>query len=257
MKLIRYIEGQSYLHKINPVIKAIGLLAVMIAVITSSSWLFIFFVFLVATLMMLGADIDVSIVGGLLKWLIAFSLFIILINYLFYKPYGSDISRFFYMSREGFYRGLFISLRIITVVFLSSMFVFTTDPTDFISALMQNIGLSPRIGFSILVALRTIPMFELDVERIKAAHRVRRYKPEGNLWNRLKFKILSVGLPLFVLAILRAERAAVAIAARGLSENRKRTFLRTWSVRMVDWIFLTVSFILSIVGVLTDIFEIT
>ena len=141
-------------------------------------------------------------------------------------------------------RGLLIGLRILAIVFLSAIFVFTTDPTDFVNSMMQNLHLSPRIGFSILVALRSIPLFEMDLERIKAAHHVRRFKPSGGFIARLKFNVLSIALPLFVLAIIRAERASIAMASRGLKQGIRRTYLKQWRVGLVDWIFLVVSVIL-------------
>ncbi len=255
MKFIRYVEGDTYLHNLNPISKAIGIFIIVISVVVSKDWLFISLVVTIAFLSILSAGVKFSDIKELIKWLIILVLVIILLNFLFYRPDVDykNYRRIFVLSEAGLYRGLFIGLRIVAVMFLSSVFVFSTDPSDFVSALMQNLKLSPRIGYSVMVALRTIPLFEMDFERIKVAHKIRLYKPEGSFWSKLRFSIVSVAIPLFVLAIIRAERASVAIAARGLRKETKRTFLRSWDFKFSDWIFLLVSLILSLTGLLAKI----
>ncbi len=250
MHIVRFIEGDSYLHRINPVAKIVSLFFLMLSVLLSKTWVYIMFVFVASLIALFSAGVNFAAVKKILKWLFIFVVAIVLLNYLFYQPptfawhQGLKGHRVIVCSHEGLMRGLFIGFRIVAIVFLSAIFVFTTDPTDFVNALMQNVGFSPRAGFSILVALRTIPLFELDLERIRAAHKVRLLKPHGDLLSKLKFKLISITLPLFVLAVVRAERASVAMVARGLRPGIKRTFLKKWTFRLGDWIFLAISVIL-------------
>lgn len=253
MRIINFIEGDSYLHRMNPVFKAVSLFFVMLSVMLSDFWLYPLLIFFLAIILIFSAGVSFVAVRKLIKWLFIFMVAIVILNYLFYQPGGFKPQRVIVCSPEGLIRGLLIGLRIFAVVFLSAVFVFTTDPTDFVNAMMQNLHLSPRVGFSILVALRSIPLFELDLERIRAAHRVRQFKPAGGLMSRLKFSALSVALPLFVLAIIRAERAAIAMASRGLRRGIQRTYLRRWRVRLIDWIFFAVSVILLTLSIFVAI----
>ena len=129
--------------------------------------------------------------------------------------------------------GLSYSGRFLAIVFMSYLFVLTTDPSDLAYALM-NFGLPYRFGFMLVTALRLAPVMEdegLTIYRAQLARGIR-----YDVANPKKFLLLvqQFMLPLLISAIRRADKLVFSMEGRGFGAHTKRTFRKRPSMTNND-----------------------
>ncbi|GGA08270.1 hypothetical protein GCM10008018_62440 [Paenibacillus marchantiophytorum] len=147
--------------------------------------------------------------------------------------------------RAGVIYGAATALRLYAIYSVTLMFVMTTDPADFIRAMIQQWKLQDRFGYATLAVFRFIPDLRRELEAVRAAHFVRGMggtKRKGSLVERLRRYMV----PLLAAAIRRAERTSYAMDARGIGSRRVRTYYRQFSFRARDWFFLAAYWLISL-----------
>lgn len=124
-------------------------------------------------------------------------------------------------ASEAFSAGLVLFLRAIACGMVSAVFALTTDAGQLIKALMVEWRLSPRVGYSLFSVLQLVPDLASEAQQIRLARAMKRGKPP----RRVPGPAETVGLliPLLAYAIRRANRAAIAMEARGLATDVPRT----------------------------------
>lgn len=125
-----------------------------------------------------------------------------------------------------------LSLRAFALITISIGYLLVTDPRDLVNALMQQVHLSPRVGFSIYVAWNAIPLLRGDMKRIQEMHRVRL---RGR--RMIVSDIVPTGISLLAGAIRHAQRAAISMAVRGVESEMPRSYLKESRWRIADNIF--------------------
>lgn len=118
-----------------------------------------------------------------------------------------------------------LALRAIAVA-LPGMLVFaSTDPTDLADALIQNAKVPARFAIGALAAFRLVPLLRRNWQTITLARRARGLDAGRNPLARLRL-FASTAFALFVGAIRRGTRLAVAMDARGFDAGTPRTAAR-------------------------------
>jgi energy-coupling factor transport system permease protein len=137
---------------------------------------------------------------------------------------------------EALWRGGAISLRVLCFAIYSLLFVLTTDPTDFVVALVQHWRVSPRIAYAAMAAYRFVPLFTAEAESIRLAHKVRGLgegRGVAGWWEASR----RFAIPLLASAIRRAERVAIAMESKGFDGSPGRTYFRAIRWRAADALF--------------------
>jgi energy-coupling factor transport system permease protein len=135
--------------------------------------------------------------------------------------------------------GLATALRVAAVLMLSLIAGVSTTGPELVRALVQNLRVPYRVGYTALAALRFVPRFRSELETIRAAHRVRGIDhgrgPVG--WFR---RTIGLAIPLLAGAIRHAERVALAMDARAFGAHTTRTerTISRWRAR--DTVFVVV-----------------
>jgi energy-coupling factor transport system permease protein len=139
----------------------------------------------------------------------------------------------------AFLVGLATALRIVAVVLLSLITGVSTSGPELVRALVQNLRVPYRIGYTALAALRFVPRFRHELEVIRAAHRVRGVDHgRGPLaWFR---RTIGLAIPLLASAIRHAERVALAMDARAFGAHPTRTERTISRWRPRDTVFVAV-----------------
>jgi energy-coupling factor transport system permease protein len=130
---------------------------------------------------------------------------------------------------------------------VSAAFVLSTDAGRFIKALMHDWRLSPRIGYALFSAFHLVPDLAAEAQQIRLARAMRRGRPPRRIPGPLE--TASLIIPLLAYAIRRANRAAIAMEARGLGAAERRTIMNAPVMQRADIVFCVVS--LAILVVLT------
>ncbi len=243
MKIFSYYEGDSFLHRLNPLTK-LGLAAVVMLALTlivDPITPLIVSVFTIATISGLGR-LRLADLGRALGPFLGVACGILWTTALFYVPGPGDRPRALLtlgplvVSDVGFAYGLTIMFRLLGVYAASLLFVVTTDPTDLVQALVQRLHLSYRFGYGALAAYRFVPLFDSELATIRAAHRIRGFGDGGGPAERYR-QFVGLLVPLLAGGVRKAERVALAMDARGFGAYPTRTYYRLSTFGRADLAF--------------------
>lgn len=154
---------------------------------------------------------------------------------------------------------VFLVVRLITLIFISSVLTLTTKPTELnlgLEKLLKPLNifykyLSSIISMMIAIALRFIPTLINEANKILKAQASRGVDfTEGNISSRIK-QIVSLIVPMFVISYKRALDLSDAMDARGYNPEAKRTSINVINFRYPDiivFIFLIMFITFIILG---------
>lgn len=139
----------------------------------------------------------------------------------------------FAASREGAVQGGFTAVRLILLLFTTSLLTLTTSPislTDGLESLMkpfQRVGVpAHELAMMMTIALRFIPTLMEEAERVMKAQMARGADFEsGNVFQRAR-SLVPLLVPLFVSAFRRADDLAMAMEARCYRGGENRTRMK-------------------------------
>ncbi|WP_017381965.1 energy-coupling factor transporter transmembrane component T family protein [Paenisporosarcina sp. TG-14] len=130
---------------------------------------------------------------------------------------------------------LSLAFRVFAFSSMSMMFAFTTDPVKFVMSLMQQLRLSPKLAYGVMVGYQFLPVVKDELIQIRHAHRLRGIGEEKHMWQRL-LGMRRLLIPLLAGAVRRAERTAFAMEARGFTGERRSTYYEPIRIVGRDWL---------------------
>ncbi|KIL43631.1 cobalt transporter [Jeotgalibacillus alimentarius] len=128
---------------------------------------------------------------------------------------------------------LSLSFRVLAFSSLSLLFVFTTKPVEFILSLMQQLKLSPKIAYSILVGYQFLPVLKDEFFQIRQAQQLRGVEVPKSPVKRVT-AMRHLLIPMLAGAVRKAERTAFAMEARGFTGEGDRDFYRKITIGRAD-----------------------
>ncbi len=123
----------------------------------------------------------------------------------------------------GLTAGIYIGGRFLALIFMSYLFVLTTEPSSLAYALMQ-IGLPYRYGFALITALRLAPIFEIEGNTIYQAQLTRGVRYDIRSPRRFLTLARQLLLPLLVSALSKVDALAVSMEGRCFGKHPDRTY---------------------------------
>jgi energy-coupling factor transport system permease protein len=248
LQFFEYLERDSILHKLNPTIKLILIIMLMLVVtfIYEPYTPLLFCIVALIQIMVLGKIAFKPIIKMMLPLLLVL-VAITLTSIISYNT-ASEINPkiiinwwIFKISLNSIKFGLTIGIRTLCFLLYSLLFVLTTEPTDFIISLIIQLKLSPRVGFGTLAGYRFVPLLSAEYQNIYDAHRIRGLKERNNFIAKFgRFKRYAV--PLIVIASRKAQRVAIAMDSKCFYAYHKRTYLRDLRIKKIDIVY-TVLFV--------------
>lgn len=237
----RYIPGNSFVHQLDPRSKLLFVFAYIIVVFVANNAvtygiLVAFTLFIIAM-----SKIRLYFLINGLKPVIILMVFTFLLHVLFTKEGAVilDIG-FLKVYEEGLKQGIFISLRFLILVFITSVLTLTTSPisiTDGLETLLnpfKKLKLPVHeLALMMSISLRFIPTLMDETDKIMKAQMARGSDlSAGPLKDRIK-AVVPLLVPLFVSAFKRAEDLATAMEVRGYRGGEGRTRYRQlqWGAR--------------------------
>jgi energy-coupling factor transport system permease protein len=144
---------------------------------------------------------------------------------------------------EGVLFGFGTALKLSTFLATGALFLSTTRIEEFAYA-FTLLGLPYRLGFTITLAFRLVPLFLEAALTVIQAQRCRGLDiHSGPLLQRLRHYVL-VMIPVFMGALRRADQMAIALEVRGFNSGRPRTSYQRAPWRLSDTVAL-----LAVLGV--------
>jgi energy-coupling factor transport system permease protein len=219
-------EGDSYLHRLNPLTK-LGACFLAGGVVSTAGEP------LTPIVVALAAIITTRAAGRVPWRLIARPLaFGSLAGFGVFWTY----SLFYGGSGPGWAYGLTMAMRLLAILTASALFVLTTDPSQFVRSLIHQAHVSPRIAYSIFAGYRFVPLLEVEFATIRAAHQMRGGDTRPSLPGRIR-QLVGYAIPLLVSAVRKGERVALAMESRGFGALPQRTYFRTTTLGRADFAF--------------------
>lgn len=244
MQFFEYFEIDSPIHRLNPSVKLITIMILMLTVtfVYDPYTPFIFSVLAIIQLVVF-AKIQTRQIFKMLAPLSLFLFGIITTSIISYDT-TMEIDQIVILNLKGIEIttssiafGFTIGFRILCFLLYSLLFVATTDPTDFILSLIIQLKLSPKIGFGTLAGYRFVPLLSTEYQSIHDAHKIRGFKEKSGLVSKFK-RFKKYAVPLMVSAARKAQRVAIAMDSKCFNAYPKRTYLRIIRVRRIDIIYI-------------------
>jgi energy-coupling factor transport system permease protein len=132
--------------------------------------------------------------------------------------------------------GLVLFFRVLACGMISAVFALTTDPGQFVRALMQHCRLPAPMGFALMQAMHMVPDLRAEMLQLRMARAIRLGRPLRQV--PMPGEVIALAIPLLAYAIRRATRAAISFEARGLRPGRGRSHLPQPPMRRRDAITL-------------------
>ena len=250
----RYIPGDSFIHKLDPRSK-LTFVFLFIAVVFLANNAITYALLLAFTFVtVLFSRIRLYFLVNGLKPILFLLVFTFLLHIFFTKE-GDLLFKwqFIEVYEEGLKLGIFIAIRFLVLVFITSILTLTTSPISITDGL--EVLLNPfkrfklpvhELALMMSISLRFIPTLMDETDKIMKAQMARGSDiSTGSIKERIK-AVVPLLIPLFVSAFKRAEDLAVAMEVRGYRGGEGRTRYRQlkW-----DWRDSTVLLLLGAVTV--------
>ena len=241
---LAYQPQSSLLHKLYPITKLgwLILASVLLFILANGILLgltaVVFFVFLLVTFPQIW-----SVRGfrfALSTGIILFILYVLFdkSGQVIFDPGWQQLT----VTTGGVTSGLRFSGRFLSIIFLSYLFILSTDPNQLAYAMMQ-IGLPYRYGFMLVTALRLAPILEQEGHTIYQAQLTRGVRYDRNNLKKLFLLVQQFTTPLLISAIRRADKLVFSMEGRAFGRYPDRTFRKIITPTFLD---VTVSILLSI-----------
>lgn len=220
-------EGKSCIHSVHPLSKLAFVLLTGVAVYCAPGGPWPDAVLLLLNVVL---AFMAGVAGRVWKFvwrtLLPIALFMIPIHGLLFPGNSSVLVSYHGISvySEGLAFAATILLQLATVLTASLIFVFSTDPADLITSLIQS-GMPSSLAYVCGSPLLMLPAMRARVKTIQDAQRARGLDSEGSFLNRAR-SIAPLIFPLILGAFAEIEQRAIALELRGFSVKGARTSIR-------------------------------
>lgn len=244
----QFFPGNSVIHKIDPRVKILLIIAYIVFLFVANNFVSLGFMVLVTVAIVLLTKIPVKMYFKGLKAIMFIILFTSVLN-MFYGS-GEPIWQwgFLKITLNGISNAVFISIRIVALIFISCVLTYTTSPTDLTDALerlMKPLTVFHikvhEIAMMMTIALRFVPTLLEETDKIMNAQKARGANMDsGGLIKRVK-AMMPVLVPLLVSSFNRAYELAVAMECRCYRGGAGRTRMKVLKAETKDAVAVAVS----------------
>jgi energy-coupling factor transport system permease protein len=251
----KYVPGYSLIHRMDPRSKLVMIFVFVFIVFLANNFLTYMVLGLFTLVIVLLTKLPIRfLLRGLrpVLWIILFTF----ILHLFVTKEGEILLElgYFRIYEEGLKQGVYISLRFLYLILMTTILTLTTTPieiTDGMESLLapfKKLGLPVHeLALMMSISLRFIPTLMEETDKILKAQMARGVDfASGPVKDRLK-AVVPLLVPLFISAFKRAEELATAMEARGYKGGEGRTKLRQLKWGFLDTSVLTLLVALGLV----------
>lgn len=234
MTLGQFFPGDSFLHHLDPRMKLILTLGLIIVVFAAQGFVALALILAFILMAAFCSKIKIRFILKGLKPILFIVGFTFVLN-VFFQPGGNEIFRlaFIRITDSGLRSAFFLAARLVLLVICTQLLTLTTSPialTDGLESLMRPLEKihfpAHEIAMMMSIALRFIPTLMDEADKIMKAQTARGADfDNGNIVQRAK-ALVPLLVPLFVGAFRRAEELALAMEARCYRGGAGRTRMR-------------------------------
>lgn len=237
----QYYTGKSVIHRLDPRLKIIGTFVYLIMLFFIKDFVGYAAVAVCLAAVTAASGVPVKFIIKGMKPILFILIFTFIINIFLYDGTILWQWKFLSITDEGVHQAVFIAVRLVLLIFGTSLLTYTTKPmelTDGFEAILRPLSRfgvpSHEIATMMSIALRFIPTLLLEADKIMKAQQARGADFEsGNLVRRAK-SMIPLLIPLFISAFRIAQDLASAMEARCYRGGQGRTRLHPMKYKTRD-----------------------
>ena len=249
---LEYVEGTSFLHRMNPMAKLTCALLIAVAAFVSRN--FFFLAALIALGYVLAAVCGmVRQVLGLTRAIIVFALLLGVLAILTTKPaegarilvelpWGS-------ISTTSLVSALLIFMRLVAAAIPMFLVFYVTRVNDIANSAVKVLHVPYRYAFTFSSTVKFIPTFLNDMSGIMEAQTARGVEFDGGIAKRIRLMV-PLCVPLLVNSVRKINSSAIAAEVRGFNLRRPDSGYKEYPLRAVDVVAMLVCVALVVAAIM-------
>lgn len=237
----QYYPANSIIHKLDIRVKIILLLINIIFIFIANCITSLLLIFVETLFIMLISKVPFKQYIKSIRAMIVILIFTSVIN-IFYGV-GEPIWSWYFINitYDGIYNAVYIYIRLLTLIFISSVLTYTSTPTNITDGIERVLSFLKifkinvhELAMMMAIALRFIPTIMEEAYKIINAQKSRGSDFEsGGLIQRIK-NIVPIIIPLFISSIRRATDLSTAMECRCYNSYSKRTKMKVLYIKKID-----------------------
>nr|WP_263323370.1 energy-coupling factor transporter transmembrane component T [Neobacillus sp. Marseille-Q6967] len=257
----QYVPTGSFIHRLDPRVKLLSFTFLVLAIALNTSYLGNAIGLLLSIYLFWASKIPISYGLSGVKPAIPFIIILALLQLLFqgeifsggkvYFEYG-----FILITSESIRLVIVSAIRFVEIIFLSSVLTLSTSTTELTHAIQSLLSPLRKIKFPVhefslivTIAIRFVPTFAMEMEKMMKAQASRGADFGSGSWWRIIQRtkdMLPIIIPLFNIALSRAEDLILAMESRCYTPGNERSTYSVYRAIAKDYIVLAVSLLVSL-----------
>ncbi len=254
----QYFPADSFIHKLDPRAKLIIVFVSLVEIFLCKNFFSLALVVIFSFASVLISKISLKLVFKGLKMIYLIIIFTSFLQ-IFYNKDGNVLLDWWKIkiTSGGISTAVFMAVRIISLILISSLLTYTTSPTALTDGLERLLSPLKKLhvpvdtfAMMMTIALRFIPTLIEEIDKIMNAQKARGAELDsGNLIQKAK-ALIPIFIPLFVNSFRRAYELAFAMECRCYNGSAARTRMKRMSLSWRDGVAAAVV-IAVLAGILT------
>ncbi|MFP7298856.1 energy-coupling factor transporter transmembrane component T family protein [Neobacillus niacini] len=256
----QYVPTGSFIHRLDPRIKLLVFTVLVLAIALNTSYLGNALGLILSIYLFWASKIPVSYGLSGIKPAIPFIIILAVLQLIFqgnvfsggtvYFEYG-----FILITSESIRLVIVSAVRFVEIILLSSVLTLSTSTTELTHAIQSLLSPLKKIKFPvheisliITIAIRFVPTFAIEMEKMMKAQASRGADFGSGEWWRIIQRtkdMLPIIIPLFNIALSRAEDLVLAMESRCYTPGNDRSSYSVYKAIGRDYLVLIVGLLLS------------
>jgi energy-coupling factor transport system permease protein len=256
----QYVPTDSFIHRLDPRIKLLVFTVLVLAIALNTSYIGNALGLLLSIYLFWASKIPVSYGLSGIKPAIPFIIILAVLQLIFQGKVFSGGTVFFeygfiLITSESIRLVLVSAVRFVEIILLSSVLTLSTSTTELTHAIQSLLSPLKKIKFPvheisliITIAIRFVPTFAIEMEKMMKAQASRGADFGSGEWWRMIQRtkdMLPIIIPLFNIALTRAEDLILAMESRCYTPGNDRSSYSVYKAIGRDYVVLMIGLLLS------------
>jgi energy-coupling factor transport system permease protein len=257
----QYVPTGSFIHRLDPRIKLLVFTILVLAIALNTSYVGNALGLLLSIYLFWVSKIPVSYGLSGIKPAIPFIIILAVLQLIFQGNVFSGGTVFFeygfiLITSESIRLVIVSAVRFVEIILLSSVLTLSTSTTELTHAIQSLLSPLKKIKFPvheisliITIAIRFVPTFAIEMEKMMKAQASRGADFGSGDWWRIIQRtkdMLPIIIPLFNIALSRAEDLILAMESRCYTPGNERSAYSVYKALRRDYIVLIIGLLLSL-----------
>jgi energy-coupling factor transport system permease protein len=257
----QYVPTGSFIHRLDPRIKLLVFTILVLAIALNTSYVGNALGLLLSIYLFWVSKIPVSYGLSGIKPAIPFIIILAVLQLIFQGNVFSGGTVFFeygfiLITSESIRLVIVSAVRFVEIILLSSVLTLSTSTTELTHAIQSLLSPLKKIKFPvheisliITIAIRFVPTFAIEMEKMMKAQASRGADFGSGEWWRIIQRtkdMLPIIIPLFNIALSRAEDLILAMESRCYTPGNERSAYSVYKALVGDYIVLIIGLLLSL-----------